>query len=149
MLIHPDDRSAFLDSLNDAITRRADWEIEGRLVGHEDRPRWFRGISSVIEDADELLYQGVFLDITQGKRTEEELSKLSLAVEHSPVSVVITDREGSIEYVNPRFTELTGYTLEEARGQNPRILKSGYTSDEVYQQLWEQIASGQLWHGEF
>ena len=114
MLIHPDDRAAFLDSLNDAITRRADWEFEGRLVGHEDRPRWFRGISSIIEDADELLYQGVLLEITQGKRAEEQLRKLSLAVEHSPVSVVITDREGSIEYVNPRFTELTGYTLEEA-----------------------------------
>jgi PAS domain S-box-containing protein len=148
-LVHPDDRSDFLASVNGAITRRADWEFEGRLAGPEDRPRWFQGLSSVLEDGDEMLFFGVILDITQRKRIEEQLRKLSLAVEHSPVSVVITDRQGSIEYVNPRFAELTGYTLEEARGQNPRILKSGYTSDDVYRRMWESITSGQLWHGEF
>jgi len=148
-LVHPDDRSAFLASVNGAITRRADWEFEGRLAGPEDRPRWFQGLSSVLEDGDEMLFFGVILGITQRKRIEEQMRKLSLAVEHSPVSVVITDREGSIEYVNPKFTELTGYTLEEARGQNPRILKSGYTSDDVYRKMWESITSGQLWHGEF
>ena len=148
-LVHPDDRPAFLDSANTAITGRVDWEFEGRLAGHEDEPRWLSGLSSLVVDGDDLLFHGVFLDITSRKRIEEQLCKLSLAVEHSPVSVVITDSEGSIEYVNPKFTDLTGYTLEEARGQNPRILKSGYTPNHVYQQLWERVTAGQSWHGEF
>ena len=62
------------------------------------------------------------------KKSESQVRKLSRAVEQSPVSVVITDLKGTIEYVNPRFTVVTGYSLEEAVGQNPRILKSGYTS---------------------
>ena len=78
-----------------------------------------------------------------------ELIKLSSAVEQSPAIVVITDIEGNIEYVNPRFTELTGYTIEEAIGENPRILKSGKTSPEVYEKLWDTITSGNEWRGEF
>ena len=64
------------------------------------------------------------LDITARKKAEEQLQTLSAAVEQSPTTVVITDINGNIEYVNPRFTEMTGYSFEEALGQNPRILKS-------------------------
>ncbi len=78
-----------------------------------------------------------------------EVSKLSYAVEQSPVSVVITDTEGNIEYANPKFTQLTGYSLEEAVGVNQRILKSGKTSPEVYKELWKTITSGNEWRGEF
>ena len=63
--------------------------------------------------------------------------------------MVITDVEGIIEYVNPKFTEVTGYTRDEALGQNPRILKSGEMSDESYKELWNTIASGKIWSGEF
>ncbi|NHJ14971.1 MAG: PAS domain S-box protein [Candidatus Thorarchaeota archaeon] len=79
----------------------------------------------------------------------QELIKFSKAVESSPATVVITNLEGSIEYVNPKFTELTGYTFEEAFGENPRILKSGDTPEEVYADLWDTISSGGTWHGEF
>jgi PAS domain S-box-containing protein len=61
---------------------------------------------------------------------------------------VITDTSGSIEYVNPKFTQITGYSYEEVIGQNPRILKSGFTPDEEYKQLWQTISSGNEWHGE-
>lgn len=80
---------------------------------------------------------------------KEELAKLSRAIEQSPVTVLITDIEGSIEYVNPKFTELTGYTAAEAIGQNPRMLKSGKMGPEEYRRLWEAITAGNEWHGEF
>lgn len=88
-------------------------------------------------------------DISDRVDRESELLKLFTAVEQSPVSVVITDLQGKIEYVNPKFTQVTGYTEEEARGQNPRILKSGEQPPEVYQKLWADITAGGEWRGEF
>jgi len=89
-----------------------------------------------------------FQDISARKRAEDDLRKLSRAVEQSPSTVVITDIWGHIEYVNPKFVQTTGYTLEEAIGQNPRILKSGEMPSEGYQKLWETISSGGEWRGE-
>ena len=77
------------------------------------------------------------------------LRKLSAAVEHSPSSIVITDIKGTIEYVNPAFTRLTGYLAEEVIGQNPRILKGGDQSDEFYREMWDTIKRGEEWRGEF
>ena len=83
------------------------------------------------------------------KQTEAQLRKVSLAVEQSSSSIVITDLEGNIEYVNPAFSKLTGYTMEEAIGQNPRILKTGHTKEEEYVDLWEHITHKTSWQGEF
>ncbi len=88
-------------------------------------------------------------DITDRIQTEEQLRKLSCAIEQSPSIVVITDTLGAIQYVNPRFTQLTGYTREAVMGKNPRILKSGDISPEVYKELWETISAGNEWRGEF
>ena len=90
-----------------------------------------------------------FVDITERKKTERWLRQLSLAVEQSPSSVVITDTKGDIEYVNPKFTEITGYSFDEAIGANPRILKSGEYPPETYKELWETIKAGGEWRGEF
>lgn len=79
---------------------------------------------------------------------EREIQKLSQAVIQSHASVVITDPEGNIEYVNPTFTHVTGYSEDEAIGQNPRILKSGRHSEEFYEEMWKTIASGKTWKGE-
>ncbi|MFI3155956.1 MAG: PAS domain S-box protein [Methylococcaceae bacterium] len=94
---------------------------------------------------------GVFfiLDITARKFAEAQLRKLTLAIEHSPTAIVITDINANIEYVNPKFYQLTGYTPEEVLGRTPKILQSGLTPPETYQALWETILSGQEWHGEF
>jgi len=83
------------------------------------------------------------------RRQGEHIRKLSQAIEQSPSAVVITDASGIIEYVNPKFTKLTGYTADEAIGQNPRILKSGTATPEQYQEVWQAIASGKEWSGEF
>jgi len=82
------------------------------------------------------------------RSAENQLRQLSRAVEQSPVSVIITDTSGAIEYVNPRFTQTSGYRLEDIRGQNPRVLKSGEMPPEHYRRLWRTIHSGEPWHGE-
>ena len=69
------------------------------------------------------------------------------AIEQCPASVVITDSRGLIEYVNARFTEVTGYRLDEVLGENPRILKSGQMTDETYSEMWSAIRAGGTWAG--
>jgi len=87
--------------------------------------------------------------IVKRKEAETEMMKLSRAVEQSPVSIVVTDHDGIIEYINPKFTQITGYSSAEVIGKNPRILKSGYSSDKFYAELWDTITSGRDWKGEF
>ncbi len=85
----------------------------------------------------------------ESKKDRQQLLMLSQAIEHSPSVVVIADREGTIEYVNERFTELTGYGPEEAKGKNPRILNAGILPRKHYTGLWDTILSGKIWRGEF
>ena len=87
--------------------------------------------------------------LVERRQIQDELLKLSSAVKQSPSTAVITDIKGNIEYVNPNFTELTGYTSKEVIGKNPRILKSGETSRQEYKRLWDTITSGKDWRGEF
>lgn len=87
------------------------------------------------------------LEATVARRTAE-LKKFQNAVDHSPASIVITDPEGTIEYVNPFFTRLTGYTPAEARGRNPRILNSGHHDDAFFEDLWTTLLSKRTWRGE-
>ena len=94
-------------------------------------------------------YCGYDRDIEEKKANEILLRKFSQAVQQTSASVVITNTKGEIEFVNPRFTEVTGYTLEEALGENPRILKSGEQSTEYYKTLWDTISAGNVWRGEF
>jgi diguanylate cyclase (GGDEF)-like protein/PAS domain S-box-containing protein len=82
------------------------------------------------------------------KESQDSISKLSVAVEQSPVTIVITDTLGNIEFVNPAFTRLTGYTFEEALGKNPRLLKTEKNLPETYVQLWQTISNGKIWEGE-
>ncbi|MBI5295672.1 MAG: PAS domain S-box protein [Chloroflexi bacterium] len=91
----------------------------------------------------------IIRDVTERKQVDDKLRKLSRAMEQSPTSIVITDLLGNIEYVNPKFSQVTGYTLQEAIGQNPRILKSGFTLQEEYEKMWDTITSGDVWQGEF
>jgi PAS domain S-box-containing protein len=91
----------------------------------------------------------IFRDITERRRNEDSIRKLSMAVEQSPVSVIITDLAGNITYVNGKFSETTGYSFEEVLGKTPRILKSGAASPQVYEHLWKTILKGGDWRGEF
>ena len=88
-------------------------------------------------------------DVSERQRNEETLRKLSQAVEHSPSMILITDPTGRVDYVNPSWEQVTGYRLEEVRGQKPRALKSGVHSREFYAHLWSEITAGRVWRGEF
>ena len=91
----------------------------------------------------------VMHDVTKQQHLDEVVRKISVAVEQGPVTIVITDTEARIEYVNPKFTELTGYTPDEVLGRNPRIMQSGLMPAGVYADLWAAIGAGRTWKGEF
>lgn len=101
---------------------------------------------SVKENGSVVIYG---TDISSRKRIELEYSKLSKAVDQSANTIVITDTEGNITFANKAFEKSTGYTIAEAYGRNPRILKSGYQPESVYKDLWETLRKGGAWHGEF
>jgi len=91
---------------------------------------------------------GAFVDISERKQAEDSLRKLSLAVEQSPNSVVITNTKAEIEYVNQAFCQISGYTPAEVIGATPRIMRSGQTAPEVYRALWTALKAGRSWQGE-
>jgi PAS domain S-box-containing protein len=90
-----------------------------------------------------------FSDITKRKKVEQELTKLSQATEASPVSIVISNLEGNIEYVNPKFSEVSGYSYDESIGENPRVLNANVQPKEFYKDLWDTIKAGKEWQGDF
>ena len=121
-------------------------KFEARFFRKDGTICWAR--YTVHLNRNEGYLEGVLIDITEEKRAEEELRKLSRAVDQSPVIVLITDVNGVIEYVNPKFTQITGYLPEEVMGKSPRILKSGKMPEEIYKELWNTITSGNEWRGE-
>jgi len=144
--IHPDYRAKFY-----ADPKRLSMGSKNDFLGiAKDGKKIPVDISlSPIKTDEGLLVVASVRDISERMKEQEELKKLSRAVEQSPASVIITDPGGIIEYVNPKFSEVTGYSSEEAIGQNPRILKSEYTPPEIYEELWRTISEGDEWHGEF
>jgi PAS domain S-box-containing protein len=92
---------------------------------------------------------GAFYDLTEIKKAEKRLERLSSVVEQSSETIVVTDLAGNIVYCNQAFTQSTGYSQAEALGQNPRILKSGNQDEVFYQKLWDTITAGDVWHGVF
>lgn len=91
----------------------------------------------------------IIKDVSSEKTRDMQIRKLSGAVEQSPACIIITDTKGNIEYVNPSFVKITGYSFSEALGNNPRMLKSGEIPAETYKELWYTIQSGNVWRGEF
>lgn len=128
----------------------ASYETEVKMQRKNGEVFWAR-ITGRAVDAGDVAKGSIWVvrDISERRQSDAELRKLSHAVEQSPAVVVITDLEGTIEYVNPKFSEITGYARSEAVGRNPRILKSGEMSSDAYHELWATIISGREWRGEF
>ncbi len=91
---------------------------------------------------------GIIRDITETEKINKKLTWLKRAIEHSPISIIIVNTSGIIEYVNPFFTKITGYNEEEVIGQKPSILKSGMHDDIFYKNMWNTVLSGDVWQGE-
>ncbi|RPI34207.1 MAG: PAS domain S-box protein [Chloroflexota bacterium] len=133
------------------ILQEGNGSIKEIDIGEEGNPAWYELTISPLYDRRKRQMGRVVIghNITLRKKAEARIAQLSRAVEASPVSIVITDTQASIQYVNPKFTQLTGYSFAEALGQNPRILKTDQTPAEVHRQLWEALQAGKEWHGEF
>lgn len=125
--------------------------VEEIHVEGEEDSNWYELIISPLRDQRKHLLGRVVVarNITQRKKSEARIAQLSRAVEASPASIVVTDIEGNIEYVNPKFSQVTGYSFDEVIGKNPRILKTDETPKDVHTTLWETILAGKEWRGEF
>lgn len=124
--------------------------MEFPAVATDGREIWLGQNVQVIRANDRIVgFQAVARDITARRQAEEQIRQLSRAVEASPASIVITDSKGDIQYVNPKFSEVTGYAREDVLGRNPRILKSDVTPPQTHQDLWETLSGKREWVGEF
>jgi PAS domain S-box-containing protein len=151
-ITHPDDVQEDLDNM--ALLNA------GKITGFSMNKRYLRPDNSyvwinmtvapmTIADNNCRHHLCMIEDITMRRQAEEKIQKLSRVVEQSPVSIIITDKSGQIEYVNPSFSKSTGYQKEEVLGKTPNLLKSGETPPEEYKQLWRTILSGKNWYGVF
>ncbi|MFD2113019.1 PAS domain S-box protein [Thiorhodococcus fuscus] len=152
-LIHPEDLDIWRDHVRHALAsfEPDDDPLIVRLRARDGTERWIEHVCNPVltEDGRYLGRRGVYRDITERKRIEGELHKVSQAVAQSPESIVITDVHGLIEYVNDAFVAVSGYSRDEAIGCNPRILNSGLTPSATFVSLWSTLDKGQVWQGEF
>ncbi len=133
-------------------TGHAEWASRLRdveIARSDGTQRTLQVLVFVIQTALGYRVGSILRDITETRLAGDEIRKLSRAIEQSPSTVLITDTEGKIEYANPKFSQVTGYMLEEILGETPRVLKSGTQGPEFYESLWTTIVSGKEWRGEF
>ena len=127
------------------------FETIEKNCGSDGQERFVNVVKTPLRDADGKIVgvQGVYWDVTERQRAEQERVRLATAVEQAAESIVITDANGTIQYVNPAFEQISGYTRQEALGQNPRVLKSGKHDAAFYKKVWDTLLRGEVWHGHF
>lgn len=136
-----------IDRKENGDLERAQYEFHG--IKKDGTIMLLESLGGRIQINGKMAIQGAMRDISKIHASEENLRKLSRAVDQSPVSILITNLEGVIEYVNPVFEKISGYSRKELIGHNPRIMKSGHTPDMDYKKLWKTITDGKEWKGEF
>ena len=146
--VNPEERETFLKKI------KKEGKVEGYRALFRTRHRGniyiYTNSKLIFNDKGEYDgVEGIFYDITTQVNAENKLKQLSTAIEQSANVVVITDTKGRIEYTNPSFTALTGYTAEEVLGQNPMILNAGVQPKSYYKEMWKTITQGKTWKGEF
>ncbi len=148
LYLHPEERKRFIEEIerNGSVE---DFPIhlrckDGRILSCRDT-------ASLLKDEKGMsaLYQGIIRDVTEEERRIQELKRLQTLIEQADAEIVVTNTDAIIEYVNPAFERITGYSRQEAIGQNPRILKSGKHDETFYKALWSTLTQGKVWHGRF
>jgi PAS domain S-box-containing protein len=151
-IVHPDDRAAMRRHLFDEVLQnRQPFDRNYRIVrANDQQERWVHGLGRLVLDGQGMVTRmvGVIQDITERKRDQEQMNVHLSALTAAANAIMITNRDGKIEWVNPAFTKLTGYSAEEAVGNTPRLLKSGRQDPAFYASQWETVLTGNVWHGE-
>ncbi|MBN2523892.1 MAG: PAS domain S-box protein [Bacteroidales bacterium] len=149
-IIHPDYRNKVWNKVQKALHQKKQYSIEYKIITKDKKEKWVmdRGSANFDDKGNVMDLEGLLTDITRLKETEQELIILSKAVDQAPALIVITDKSGNIEYVNPKFSEVTGYTFDEAIKQDFRFLNSDKQSELIYEEVWKTILSGRAWSGE-
>ena len=156
--LHPEDRDQAIRFCTEASRHGEDHEMVYRMQARDGRDVWVHDVVSVVPDAEgaPATLRGVLIDITAEQQREqvvrasrERLRLFEITIEQAGECIYITDAQSRICYVNPAFERVTGYTAEEVMGRNPRLLKSGEQSPEVYRQLKQMLAAGKVWTGRF
>ncbi|MEI7552336.1 MAG: transporter substrate-binding domain-containing protein, partial [Verrucomicrobiota bacterium] len=142
-------RPAVQAALAAALEHGTSFDLEVPLVTAKGRRIWVRTVGvAAREEGKVVRLSGALQEITAQKQSEDRMRTLSRIVSQSPLSTIITDLSGTIEYVNPKFCAVTQYTLPEVIGRNTNLLKSGQMAPEVYRDLWQTITSGKTWSGD-
>ena len=137
-----------LQTIEKEVLKEGKAEKVLEIINDKSEKKVYRYMSFMIDTKEKKKIGIVAVDITKEYQANKEISRVLSAFDRSNVSVVITNIAGDIEYVNPSWCKITGYTKEELLGQNPRIVKSGYISSESYQKMWEELTQGRVWSSE-
>ena len=150
-VVHPDDRDLVNRAVNDALEKREPYNVEHRLLLPDGTERYVHEQGEVFLAADgkPARMVGIVHDITERKSLEKERTRLTKAVEYAAESIIVTDPEGTIQYVNPAFTRISGYSRNEVLGHNPRILQSGQHDPAFYEEMWATLSRSESWSGHF
>lgn len=148
--IHPEDQERTVNFCVAATAEKMDHEFEYRMLAADGRVVWLRDIVTVIVENDRpTKLRGLMVDITERKHATQQISTLSSAIEQTADSVIITDHEGVIEYVNPAFEAITGFSSDESLGSKPSLVKSGRHDEAFYRNLWNTILGGEVFRAVF
>ena len=148
--VHPDDYETFLNMYTDAFHQRKSFEMEYRLLRHDGVYRWVldRGIPRLAENDHFAGYIGSVVDITDMKEQEDNLRQAAAVFDNTTEGLLITDANAIIKAVNPSFTTVTGYTMEDLKDKTPRILNSGKQDKAFYDEMWQSLLKEGKWRGE-
>jgi PAS domain S-box-containing protein len=150
-LVHPDDWKQGWDQVQRAIKEDRPFQLTYRIrtASGEEKSVWEQGVAVRSPSGEIVALEGFIIDTSERRRAEQASKLLATAVEQGAEALVITDLDGTIQYINPSFERITGYTREDAVGKTPAILKSGKHDDSFYEEMWKTLSRGEVWTGHF